>query len=197
MHARARAHTHTHTQKKKMSAIHDTKEIKMKIQEPYSECNTKYTAKPCSESVPTFSFVRCPCLTMVVYGHFNNTDLSKLGSDTGSNILNTKVKALYKMYKNHIYRTWYLPQGQHMAESHSEMTSTSHRKFLLRSIQSRPACNGLPCPTVCSLVLCPCKSKHTPHRISTTVFSLTQHFRLSHAYSVLPSQASGQNIYTY
>jgi len=106
-HARTCAHarTHTHTQNK-MSAIHDTKEIKMKIQEPYSECNTKYTAKPCSESVPTFSFVRCPCLTMVVYGHFNNTDLSKLGSDTGSNILNTKVKALYKMYKNHIYRTW-------------------------------------------------------------------------------------------
>jgi len=48
----------------------------VKIQEPSSECNTKHTAKPCSESFPTFFFLRCPCLTMVVYGHFSNTDLS-------------------------------------------------------------------------------------------------------------------------
>jgi hypothetical protein len=59
-----------------MSAKHDTKEIKMKIQAPSGERNTKGTTKPSSESFPTFSFVRCPYLTMVVYGRFNNTDLS-------------------------------------------------------------------------------------------------------------------------
>jgi len=61
--------------KKKMSAIYDTKEIETKIQAPSSGCNMEYTVKTCSESFPTFSFVWCPYLTMVVYGCFNNTDL--------------------------------------------------------------------------------------------------------------------------
>jgi hypothetical protein len=51
--AQSKFSPHTHPHKEKMSAIRDTKEIKMKIQEPSGECNTKYTAKPCSESVPT------------------------------------------------------------------------------------------------------------------------------------------------
>ena len=59
-----------------MSAICDTKEIKMRIQAPSSECNATYTVKPYSDGFPTFSFVWCHYLTVVVYGHFTNTDLS-------------------------------------------------------------------------------------------------------------------------
>jgi len=40
-----------------MSAIYDTKEIKMKIQAPSSGCNTEYTVKRHSESFPAFYFV--------------------------------------------------------------------------------------------------------------------------------------------
>jgi len=53
-----------------------TQKIKIKIQSPSSERNTKHTVKLHSESFPTFSFVWCPYLNMVVYGRFNNTDLS-------------------------------------------------------------------------------------------------------------------------
>jgi hypothetical protein len=62
--------------KEKLSATHNTKEIKINIQAQYSECNTKFTVKPSSECFPTFSFVWCPYLTIINYGHFNNTDLS-------------------------------------------------------------------------------------------------------------------------
>jgi hypothetical protein len=45
------------------------------------------------------------------------------------------------------------------------------------------------------VVLCPCKSKHIPHKVSRAVFGMTLNFRLSHAYSVLSSQVAGENIY--
>ena len=62
--------------KKKKCLQYDTKEIKMKIQAPSSECNTRYTVKPIFRKFPHTSFVWCPYLTMVVYAHFNNKDLS-------------------------------------------------------------------------------------------------------------------------
>jgi hypothetical protein len=45
------------------------------------------------------------------------------------------------------------------------------------------------------VVLCPCKSKHIKHRVSRADFGMTLNFRLSHAYNVLSSQVSGENIY--
>ena len=73
--------------KKKKSALHDTKEIKMKIQEPSSECNTKHTAKTVFRELPHifFSAVSLPdhgCLWA-----FQQHRSIQLRSDMGTNVL--------------------------------------------------------------------------------------------------------------
>jgi hypothetical protein len=55
------------------------KKSKQKFKHHLVGANTEYTVKTRSESFPTFSFVWCPYLTMVVCGHFNNTDLLNQG----------------------------------------------------------------------------------------------------------------------
>jgi hypothetical protein len=73
-----------------MSAIHHTKQIKMKIQASSSDCNTKFTVKQSSDSFPPFL-----CVVSL-------PDHGCLWVFQQHRCVNTKVKPLYKMYKDRI-----------------------------------------------------------------------------------------------
>ena len=96
------------------------------------------------------------------------------------------------MYKSHICRTWYYLGGHiPISPTHTKCPlQCKHSNFAQSKVGQLAVCNPAQ-----EYVLWLYISANQNTWISSAIFSMTLNFRLSHAYSVLSSQVSGENIY--